>query len=65
MRVIHVTNSMENGPGGFISGNERHILYLAPVQQARGMSVSVMLDLPGLWPMPAISKAYLWPGPRT
>jgi glycosyltransferase involved in cell wall biosynthesis len=47
MRVTHVTNSMENGPGGFISGNDRHILYLAPAQKARGMSVSVILDLPG------------------
>jgi glycosyltransferase involved in cell wall biosynthesis len=48
MRVIHVTNSAEPGPGGqFISGNDRHILYLAPAQKARGMSVSVVLDRPG------------------
>jgi glycosyltransferase involved in cell wall biosynthesis len=43
MRVIHVTNSMEK----VISGPDRHILYLAAAQMARGMSVSVVLDRPG------------------
>lgn len=43
MRVIHVTNNMET----FISGPERHILYLAAAQKERGMTVSVTLDRPG------------------
>lgn len=43
MRVVHVTNSQ----GNFIFGVERHILYLAAAQKARGMSVSVVVDRPG------------------
>ena len=41
MRVIHVTNSQ----GDSIFGIERHILYLATAQKARGMNVSVVVDL--------------------
>jgi glycosyltransferase involved in cell wall biosynthesis len=43
MKVVHVTNNMET----YISGPERHILYLATAQKKRGMGVSVILDRPG------------------
>jgi len=45
MRIIHVTNSAETS----ILGVERHILYLAVAQKARGYNVMVITDRLGMF----------------
>jgi glycosyltransferase involved in cell wall biosynthesis len=43
MRIVHLINSSETG----IVGVERHVLYLAIAQKARGSSVTIIIDHPG------------------
>lgn len=45
MKIVHVVNSSEKS----IVGVERHVLYLANVQKARGSTVMMAIDHPGVF----------------
>jgi len=45
MRIIHVTNSAETS----MLGPEKHVLYLAVAQKARGYNIMVITDRPGVF----------------
>jgi hypothetical protein len=47
MRIVHVVGASPVKES--IRGDQRHVLYLATAQQARGLSVAVMTDGEGLF----------------